>query len=154
MIPFTNNTRILGINIDNKLTWKAHINYITKKISKGVGILLRLSKELSYNILILIYNTILLPYLTYCCIIWGFTYQTYINKILLILHFNVIHHHKTNNLNIFLIIEYHASIFMFQKLNSTVQNVFQQNRFMFYSYHTYETRNNLSIRTPLFQLQI
>ena len=43
---------------------------------------------------------------------------------------------------------------MFQKLNSTVPNVFQQNRFLFYSYHTYETRNNLSIRTPLFKLQI
>ena len=81
IIPLTSNTKSLGINIDNNLTWKAHINYITKKISKGVGVLLHLSKELSYNILILIYNTILLPYLTYCCIIWGFTYQTYINKI-------------------------------------------------------------------------
>ena len=60
---------------------------------------------------------------------------------------------KTSNLNIFQIIEYYASIFMFQKLNSTVPNVFQQNRFLSYSYHAYETRNNLSIRTPLFKLQ-
>ena len=81
IIPITTNTKCLGINIDNNLTWKAHINYITKKISKGVGVLLRLRKELSCNIMILIYNTILLPYLTYCCITWGFTYQTYINKI-------------------------------------------------------------------------
>ena len=70
IIPFATNIMFLGINIDNDLTWKAHINYITTKISKGVGVLLRLSKELSYNILILIYNTILLPYLTYCCITW------------------------------------------------------------------------------------
>ena len=81
IIHFTTNTEFLGINIDNNLTWKAHINHITTKISKGVGVLSRLSKELSHNILILIYNTILLPYLTYCCITWGFTYQTYINKI-------------------------------------------------------------------------
>ena len=81
IIPFTTNTKFLGINIDNNLTWKAHINHITKKISKEVGVLSHLSKELSYNILILIYNTILLPYLTYCCITWGFTYKTYINKI-------------------------------------------------------------------------
>ena len=59
IIPFTTNTKILGINIDNSLTWKAHINYVTTKISKGVGVLLRLSKELSCNILILIYSTIL-----------------------------------------------------------------------------------------------
>ena len=77
IVHFTTNTNFLGINIDNNLTWKAHITYITTKISIGVGVLLRLSKELSYNILILIYDTIHLPYLTYCCITWGFTYQTY-----------------------------------------------------------------------------
>ena len=76
IIPFTTNTKFLGINIDNNLTWKAHINYITTKISKVVGVLLRLSKELSYNILIFIYNTIILPYYTYGCITWGFTHET------------------------------------------------------------------------------
>ena len=81
IIPFTTNTIFPGINIDNNLTWNAHINQITTKISKGVGVLSRLSRELSYNILILIYNTILLPYLAHCCITSGFTYQTYINKI-------------------------------------------------------------------------
>ena len=90
IIPLTTNTKFLGINIDNDVTWKAHINFMKKYISKGVGVLLRLSKELSYNILILINqsnqpinqgSTIILPYLTYCCITWGFTYQTNINKI-------------------------------------------------------------------------
>ena len=38
IIPFITNTKFLGINIDNNLTWKAHINYITTKISKGVGV--------------------------------------------------------------------------------------------------------------------
>ena len=167
IVPYTTNTKFMGINIDNDPTWKAHINYITAKISKGVGVLLRLSKELSYNTLILIYNTILLPYLTYCCITWGFTYQIYINKIFTIPknEMRTITHspfqchsspllRTTNNLNIFFIIEYHASILMSKKLNSTVPNEFQQNRFMSYSYHTYETRNNLSIRTPLYKLQI
>ena len=35
IIPFATNTRFLGINIDNDLTWKALINYIATKISKG-----------------------------------------------------------------------------------------------------------------------
>ena len=43
---------------------------------------------------------------------------------------------------------------MFDEVNSSVPNVFQQNRFLSYSYHTYETRKILSIRTPLFKLQI
>ena len=167
VIHFTTNTKFLGTNIDNNLTWKAHIDYITKKISKGVGVLLRLNKELSYNILILIYSTILLLYLTYCCITWGFTYQTYINKIFTIQkkEMRIITHskismsfittlRKTNILNIFLIIEYYASILMFQKRNSTVPKIFQQNRCMSYSCHTYETRHILSIRTPLFKILI
>ena len=58
-----------------------------------------------------------------------------------------------NNLNIFQIIEYYASISMFQKQYSTVPNVSHQNRLLSYSYHTYETRNKISIRTPLFKLQ-
>ena len=61
---------------------------------------------------------------------------------------------KTSNLNIFLLIVYYATIFMFRQLNSTVPNAFQLNRVMSYSYHAYESRNNLSIRTPLFQQQI
>ena len=80
-IPFSTHTKFLGVNIDNNRTWKPHINHIVTKISKGVGILLHLSKELPKNILTLIYKTLILPYFTYCCITWGFTYHTYINKL-------------------------------------------------------------------------
>ena len=34
IINFTTNTKFLGINIDNDLTWKAHINYITNNNKK------------------------------------------------------------------------------------------------------------------------
>ena len=80
-IPFCTHTKFLGVNIDNNLTWKPHINHIVTKISKGVGILLHLSKELPKNILTLIYKTLFLPYFTYCCITWGLAYHTYINKL-------------------------------------------------------------------------
>ena len=43
-IPFSMHTKFLGVNIDNNLTWKLHINHIVTKISKGVGILLHLSR--------------------------------------------------------------------------------------------------------------
>ena len=119
--------QFLGINIDSNLTWKAHINYIAAKISNTAGVLLRLSKDLSYNVLILIYNTIILLYLTYCCIIWEFTYQTYINKIFTIkkgnthkYSFSISLFKKTNNLNIFQLIEYYASISMPQKINNSL----------------------------------
>ena len=34
IIPFTTNTKFRGINIDNNLSWKAHINYMTTKYQK------------------------------------------------------------------------------------------------------------------------
>ena len=76
-IPFSTCTKFLGINIDNNLTWKLHINYIKKNMSKGVVKIQHLSKELPKNILTLIYKTLILPYFTYCCITWGFTYHTH-----------------------------------------------------------------------------
>ena len=33
------NTKFLGVYIDQHLTWKTHINFIAAKISKSVGIL-------------------------------------------------------------------------------------------------------------------
>ena len=63
-IPFSTHTKLLGVNIDKNLTWKPHINYIATQISKVVGILLHLSKELPKNILPLIYKTLILPYFT------------------------------------------------------------------------------------------
>ena len=34
-------TQFLGVIIDNKLKWSSHIMYISKKIAKGIGIILK-----------------------------------------------------------------------------------------------------------------
>ena len=62
----------LGVLIDNKLTWKPHISKISSKISKGTGILSRLKNLLPKIILLNIYNTLVLPFLNYAILIWGF----------------------------------------------------------------------------------
>ena len=38
-------TRFLGIYIDNKLNWKKHIAYISGKVSRGIGIILKVKKN-------------------------------------------------------------------------------------------------------------
>ena len=38
-IEVTNKCKFLGVIIDDKLLWKDHINYISNKISKSIGIL-------------------------------------------------------------------------------------------------------------------
>ena len=38
-IPRVNSTNFLGLIIDNKLNWDQHINHVSKKVSKAIGIL-------------------------------------------------------------------------------------------------------------------
>ena len=64
-------TKFLGIFIDEKLNWKKHIEHIAIKISKGLGALGRVRNILPQKALLMLYNTMIYPYLTYCNIVWG-----------------------------------------------------------------------------------
>ena len=67
----TDCTKFLGVYFDEKLKWHTHLNHISSKISKGLGMLGRVSKILPLNVLRTLYHTLIYPYLNYCCIIWG-----------------------------------------------------------------------------------
>jgi hypothetical protein len=69
-IEFVKEFNYLGIVIDKNLSWKPHTDLISKKISKTVGILNRLKTTLPKNVLMNIYNALVLPYLTYGSILW------------------------------------------------------------------------------------
>ena len=70
-IEFVSEFKFLGIIIDNNLTWKSHINMISKKLTKIIGIIHRLKNILEKNILIHIYNSLFLTHLNYSVIVWG-----------------------------------------------------------------------------------
>ena len=75
-------TKFLGILIDEKLNWKAHINYISKKLSKSSGILLKARKLLPNQCLKTLYYTFAYPYLTYCIHVWGSACVTNLDPII------------------------------------------------------------------------
>uniref|UniRef100_A0A672FVC1 Reverse transcriptase domain-containing protein n=1 Tax=Salarias fasciatus TaxID=181472 RepID=A0A672FVC1_SALFA len=62
--------KFLGIVIDNKLTWKAHIKHIKAKISKSLYIINKVKQCLDAHALRTLYCTLVLPYLTYCVEVW------------------------------------------------------------------------------------
>ena len=76
-----NNSKLLGVVIDNCLSWNDHIEYLYKKISPKLGILYRLSKFLSKPILNTIYLTLIQPDFDYCISLWGNCSSGSINKI-------------------------------------------------------------------------
>ena len=72
-IDFVDNFNFLGILIQKNLRWNLHIDRISKKITKTIGMMNKLKKYLPVNVLLNIYNTLILPHFNYGIIIWGHT---------------------------------------------------------------------------------
>ena len=71
-IEFVNSFNYLGITIDKHLSWQGHINSITNKISKYIGIINKLKKYVSPKMLFLMYNSFILSSLNYGILVWGY----------------------------------------------------------------------------------
>lgn len=74
-IQNVNDSKYLGVYVDNNLNWKKHISCIESKISKAIGIMYRTKNKLDENALKLLYSTMILPYVSYCSEVWGNTFN-------------------------------------------------------------------------------
>ena len=52
--------KYFGVEIDQSLTWKDQIDKIAKKVSRGIGVLRRVRHLVPYEILITMYNSLVL----------------------------------------------------------------------------------------------
>ena len=77
-------TSFLGVVLDENITWKSHISYISSKISKSIGIILRSSFYVFKSSLKTLYYGLVYPYLQYCNIVWASTYQSNLNRIVIL----------------------------------------------------------------------
>ena len=75
------NITFLGFVIDEFLTWRDHIDMISKKIIKCAAIISRIRHFTNLNSLKLIYYALVYPYLTYGNLIWGNAYKSHIQKL-------------------------------------------------------------------------
>ena len=83
------NTKFLGVYIDQHLEWKTHVNFIAAKISKSVGLLYKAKYYLPSKSLLTLYYALIYPYLTYCNLIWASTYVTNLQRIYLLFIENI-----------------------------------------------------------------
>ena len=74
-------TSFLGVHIDDKLTWKKHIEHVNIKVCKSIGILKKLCNTLSKSSLIKLYKCLVLPHINYCNIVWGATHKTSLSNL-------------------------------------------------------------------------
>ena len=71
IIARSNTQKFLGILVDEKLTFKKHIDAICNKVSSGIGIINKLKSFIAPNILLKIYNAIIYPHILYGVEAWG-----------------------------------------------------------------------------------
>jgi len=74
-------TKFLGVQINSEFNWKDHINTITKKVSRAIGVIGRIKYRLTKRTLMLLYDTLVLSQLTYCNVVWASTYKTSLSKL-------------------------------------------------------------------------
>ena len=73
--------KYLGVLLDENLKFKSHINKVFGVISRHIGIMSRAIYLLNQKLLLMLYNALILPYLTYCTCIWGPNYRTTLHPI-------------------------------------------------------------------------
>ena len=83
VITPVNNCKYLGIFLDNKLTFKNHIQFINSKISRYTGMLYKIRENLPIKTRLDFYYAYIYPYLSYCTIIWGGTYATHLQPLII-----------------------------------------------------------------------
>ena len=83
-LPFVGEGKFMGMHFDPKLNFSYHIAHVCKKISKTVGLFHKIFPSVPVSVRMNLYYTLFYPYLIYCNIIWGGTYKSNLNAIVLL----------------------------------------------------------------------
>ena len=64
--------KLLGVQIDNRLTFHDHISSLCKKAGQKLGAVARLSKNLQTDVKLLLSKSFVLCNFNYCSVVWHF----------------------------------------------------------------------------------
>ena len=65
------NSKYLGVQVDENLTWKNQIKSVTENTSRAIGSLMYAKNFLPEAIVKTLYTSIVEPHFQYCCSVWG-----------------------------------------------------------------------------------
>jgi hypothetical protein len=63
-------SRVLGVEIDENLSWNKHIENVVKKVTSGIGAMRRIRDFVDRETLSSIYNALIRPHFDYCSEVW------------------------------------------------------------------------------------
>nr|XP_049573449.1 uncharacterized protein LOC125966909 [Syngnathus scovelli] len=157
--------KFLGVIIDDRLSWKPHIKNVKSKISRSMAVIYKAKELLDYHSLRTLYCSLVLPYLHYCAEVWGNTYKTSLQPLIILQKRAIRTIHKVNYLEhtnpLFIqskllkftdIVSYQTVIIMYRakakQLPENIQNLFrnQEGGYKLRGNHNFKI---LNIRTTL-----
>ena len=59
----------LGVVLTSTLKWDKHIGHVSLKVLRVIGVLCRLKPIYPQEVLLTLYNTVILPHLNYCILV-------------------------------------------------------------------------------------
>ena len=68
--------KILGVYVDNNLTWSEHIKHLSRKITSSIWLLSKIKKFLSQCHRVQFYKSYIQPHIDFCNIVWGSSSET------------------------------------------------------------------------------
>ncbi len=71
--------QLLDVHIDSNLIWEEQYNYICKKRSQKIQVLKYIRDYLKFDILKMVYSSIILPHMDYAPVVWG-KYHNIVNN--------------------------------------------------------------------------
>ena len=81
LISCFNSRKYLGITVDNKLNFKTHIDKITSKISRSVGILSKLRYIFPTSLLVVLCHSLVHSHLLFGLTVWDSIFPLYSVKL-------------------------------------------------------------------------
>ena len=160
-------TSFLGVLIDNRLTWKQHIQFISNKISKSIALLRLLRYKFPKRILKMIYMSLVYSYINYCNLIWGSAYKSVLEPlhilqkkaIRIVNNSNYLDHTESifkslELLNIYKVFKLNCVLFAYKCLKAELYPDFKRRIMKNSSVHTYETRISDLYRPPSERLNL
>ena len=144
--------KFLGVVVDEGLKFGGHVGMLCAKVSRSVGVLYRLRDYLPLKTLISLYYSFIYPYLIYCNLIWGSTFQTHLKPL------EILQKKAIRNINRAPYDSHTNQLFIRNKLLKLKDiNLFYQSIHVYKSYsnfspllHPYATRNSSNLN-PTFQ---
>ena len=61
---------MIGVEIDDKLSWNKHIDKVAKKVASGIGAIRKIRDFVDRETLISVYNALINPHFDYCSEVW------------------------------------------------------------------------------------